>query len=293
MPKFAFSLLKYLLAIACLAHTAAFAADNVLVSGDGVSVDNTDLSAEAQRMPLEARKRILIKPESVAQLASNLYIRRALAAEAERAGFANDSVIAATVKLARERVLSDAWMAQIDAKNTPSDDALNAYALTRYRSSIQQYETPAEISARHILIKSSIADARTKAEKLLTELKTGADFDALAKANSEDTGSAPKGGDLGFFPRGRMVAPFDEAAWQLAKPGDLSGIVETQFGFHIIRLDAKREATVKPFEEVRDQLRKDTLSSLLNDARGRESQRILSGAKFEQPAIEAFAASQR
>ena len=90
-----------------------------------------------------------------------------------------------------------------------------------------------------------------------------------------------------------MIAQFEAAAFALAKPGDLSEIVETEFGFHIIKLESKQQATVKPFEEVRDQLRKDSLSSLLSDARGRESQRLLSGAKFEQSAIETFANSQQ
>lgn len=284
--------LKSALLVVCMAHTVAMAEPAVVVSGPGVSVDSSDLSADAQRIPAESRKKLLNKPENVVQMASNLYVRRALAAEAETAGLGNDPTVVAAIRLAKERILSDARMAQLDLKNTPPNDALDQFSLARYRSNINQYETPAQLSARHILIKSKTADARAKAEKLLSELKRGADFESLAKANSEDA-SASKGGDLGFFPRGRMIAPFEAAVFALAKPGDLSGIVETEVGFHIIKLEAKQEATVKPFEEVRDQLRKETLANLLSDARGRESQRVLNGAKFEAAAIEAFANSQQ
>jgi peptidyl-prolyl cis-trans isomerase C len=97
------------------------------------------------------------------------------------------------------------------------------------------------------------AAAKKKAEGLLAQIKEGADFAELAKANSDDTGSAEKGGDLGFFPKGMMVPPFEEAVGSM-KPGDTSELVETLFGFHIIRLHEIKPGGSTTFEEIKERL---------------------------------------
>ncbi|HEX7481317.1 MAG TPA: peptidylprolyl isomerase [Polyangiales bacterium] len=116
-----------------------------------------------------------------------------------------------------------------------------------------------QVRARHILIKaeeSASADAklaaRKRADDLLTRAKKGEDFATLAKQFSEDTGSAKKGGDLGFNPKGRMVKPFDDAQFAL-KAGQLSDVVESQFGYHIIKVEAVREGDV-PVDEAKREL---------------------------------------
>lgn len=124
-----------------------------------------------------------------------------------------------------------------------------------------------QVRARHILIKvASDADeatkqaARTKIDALLARAKAGEDFAALAQANSEDEGTAKKGGDLGFNPKGRMVKPFDEAQFAL-QPGQLSDVVESTFGLHIIKVEAVREGDVPVAEakqELADKLYRDT-----------------------------------
>jgi peptidyl-prolyl cis-trans isomerase D len=117
-----------------------------------------------------------------------------------------------------------------------------------------------QVHARHILIPltpdaddAAKAAARKKAEDLLAKVKAGGDFAALAKENSGDPGSASKGGDLGFFPRGRMVGPFEEAAFSL-EPGTISEIIESPFGFHIIKVEEKNPGGPQPLEKVRDQI---------------------------------------
>lgn len=116
-----------------------------------------------------------------------------------------------------------------------------------------------QVRARHILIKvESGATEEEKAQKraaidaLLARAKRGEDFAKLATENSEDTGSAKLGGDLGFNPKGRMVAPFDEAQFALA-PGQISDVVESTFGFHIIKVEAVREGDV-PLDEAKREL---------------------------------------
>lgn len=115
-----------------------------------------------------------------------------------------------------------------------------------------------EVSARHILVgagpqapDSVRQAARAKADSLLGLALDGADFAALAEENSDDTGSAQRGGSLGWFPRGRMVASFEQAAFA-AEPGEVvPQVVETQFGFHVIEVEEKRK---RPFEELREEI---------------------------------------
>ncbi len=127
-----------------------------------------------------------------------------------------------------------------------------------YEQNKAAYGEPEQRRASHILLAagegSSAADkaaARRKAEELLARLRSNpSDFAKLAREFSKDPGSAAKGGDLGFFGRNMMVKPFEEAAFRL-KPGEISDVVETDFGFHIIRVDEIKPATYKPFEAVR------------------------------------------
>ncbi|HEY7499623.1 MAG TPA: peptidyl-prolyl cis-trans isomerase [Vicinamibacterales bacterium] len=130
-----------------------------------------------------------------------------------------------------------------------------------YDSNIAAYSTPEEMQASHILLKTTEgkdeAAVKQLAEETLAKVKGGADFAALAKKVSEDTGSAVKGGDLGFFPRGRMVKEFADAAWAL-KPGEISGLVKSEFGYHIIKAGEKKPATTSSMEAVRPQI-EDTL----------------------------------
>ncbi len=126
----------------------------------------------------------------------------------------------------------------------------------RYKDSIQTYTTPEQVRASHILLKTEGKDeaaVRKTAEGVLAKVKGGGDFAALAKQYSEDDLSKVKGGDLDFFGRGAMAKEFEDAAWAL-EPGQTSDIVRSPFGFHIIRLTARRPAATRPLQEVRPQI---------------------------------------
>jgi len=138
--------------------------------------------------------------------------------------------------------------------------------LRYYNEHKDDFRQPEEVKASHILIKAAKgADtkvdeaAHTKAEDILKQLKSGANFEELAKKYSEDTGvagqpgSAQKGGLLGWFRRDAMVAEFEQVAFSIP-PGQISGIVKTDFGYHIIRVEDKHEARLKPLEEVKNQI---------------------------------------
>ena len=135
-----------------------------------------------------------------------------------------------------------------------------------YNDNIQQYSTPERVRASHILLNTGGKDeaaVRKQAEDLLAKVKAGADFAALAKQYSEDPGTKDKGGDLDFFPRGQMVAEFEQSAFSL-QPGQISDLVKTSYGFHIIKVVAKEAATSQPLETVRPQIQ-ETLASQIAD----------------------------
>ncbi len=137
-----------------------------------------------------------------------------------------------------------------------SDEKISAF----YKENPTFFEASEEVSARHILFKledgadeETKAAAKAKAEAALKRVLAGEDFATLATELSEGP-SGPKGGELGFFSKDRMVAPFADAAFAL-KPGETSGVVETRFGYHIIRVEERNDARTVPLDEVRDRIR--------------------------------------
>jgi peptidyl-prolyl cis-trans isomerase D len=138
-----------------------------------------------------------------------------------------------------------------------SDDELK----TVYQQNIQQYQVPNRVHAEHILLTTvgkpdaEVAEVKKKVEGILAQAKKkGADFEELAKKYSEDPGSKTKGGDLGWIVQGQTVPEFEKTAFSLNK-GEVSDLVHTQYGYHIIKVLDKENAHTKTFEEVKDSIR--------------------------------------
>jgi peptidyl-prolyl cis-trans isomerase D len=191
-------------------------------------------------------------------------------------------------------VMSPATLA---ASIQPSDADLKKY----YDDNIAHYRTDGEVRASHILISApkdaSSADkakAKQKAEALLAQIKAHPDqFAQIAQANSQDPGSASKGGDLGYFGRGMIAGgqAFDDAVFALKKD-EVSGIVQTDFGFHIVKVTDVKPAVTKPFDEVKDQIAKDLKTQLAGKAFSDSSEGFTSlvyeKAKSLQPAADKY-----
>ncbi len=151
--------------------------------------------------------------------------------------------------------------AKIATATTVTDQDLQAY----YDQHRDEYRVPEQVKVSHILIKTplpapgakedekAVADARTKAEGVLKELKAGGDFAKLAEKYSDDPGSAKSGGDLGWIGRGRTVPEFEKAAFSLGK-GQTSDLVKSSYGFHIIHVEDKQEAHLKTLAEVKSEI---------------------------------------
>jgi len=153
-----------------------------------------------------------------------------------------------------------------------------------YNESIEQYTTPEQVRASHILLKTEGKDdaaVKAKAEDLLKRARAGADFAALAKANSEDEASAKNGGDLDYFGKGRMVPEFDQVAFTLM-PGQISDLVKSQFGYHIIKVTDKKAAAIRTLPEVRQQI-VDQLSNETAQAQAADLAQTIAG-EISKPA---------
>jgi peptidyl-prolyl cis-trans isomerase D len=143
-----------------------------------------------------------------------------------------------------------------------------------YEDNRDRYRTPERVRVRHILLKTTgkppeeVGKLKSRIEDLLKQIKGGADFAELAKKNSEDPVSAAKGGELDWVMRGQTVKNFEDTAFSL-KPKELSGVISTEYGFHIVQLLEKQEPRVQPLEEARAELEKEVRQQVAN-------QRVLS-----------------
>lgn len=144
---------------------------------------------------------------------------------------------------------------QVASKIEITDEATSAY----YKDNPQLFKQPEQVKASHILIKveptaddAAKATAKKKIADIQQKLKDGGDFAELAKQNSEGP-SATRGGDLGYFERGQMVKPFEDAAFAM-KSNEVSDLVVTRFGYHLIKVYDKKPAQTTAYENVKDQI---------------------------------------
>lgn len=199
------------------------------------------------------------------QFADDYLRMKMLAVEGMNAGLQNDPQVQEQLNLMKENLVANAELQKIEKDVKVSDADIQKY----YDDHKSEYET---VKARHILIafKGSPAaqkgkkelteeEAKAKAESLRAKLVAGGDFAALAKAESDDTGSGANGGDLGSFTRGQMVPEFEKAAFE-TKAGEISPVVRTQYGYHIIQV---QEHKVTPVAEVKATIEKKLRSEKL------------------------------
>ncbi len=163
---------------------------------------------------------------------------------------------------------------------------------TYYDQHRDQYKTPEQVKVSHILIKTptpgsdgkvddkAVAEAQHRAEDLLKQVKGGANFEELAKKYSEDPGSAKQGGSLGWIGRGQTVPEFEKAAFSLPK-GQISDLVKSSYGFHIIRVDDKQEAHTKSLDEVKSEIEPIVKHQLADQAAQKKAGALLKQARTE------------
>lgn len=215
------------------------------------SLTSDELLIELQRLP--QRSRAMMDADARKRFVENYVLNDLLYEEGKAQGLADDPDIDRQVNDLRRRLVVQRVVRKLQDVPPVTDEQVQAY----YEANGDRYSTTT-IRARHILVKEE-----AKARELHAEVKENPDkFADVAKTNSVDTASARKGGDLGFFGHGRMVPEFEAAAFALETPGQISEIVQTPYGYHIIQLEERREGTQKPLEQVKEQIR----ATLRNEA---------------------------
>lgn len=253
---------------ASLAQTApkaaAPAADPVVATVNGQAIHRSDvvefhklLPAQYQKMPIE-----MLYPALLDKL-----VEMKLVAEAGRkAHLENDKEVKAKVAQVEERVIEEVYLQRLIDKQV-TDAALHK----RYDEYVKKTPARQEVSARHILVQTE-----AEAKDIRAQLEKGADFAELAKEKSLDPSAKTQGGNLGFFTRDEMVPEFADAAFKL-KDGEISQPVKTQYGWHIIQVQAHR-TTTPPFAEMRDKLEFD----MANEVRTQEVAKLSKTAKVQK-----------
>lgn len=231
-------------------------AAQVIASGRDLVLTRERLQAELAVLPPEVLNRLADDPQAALTFVNGLMKLRAFAAEAERTGVAAQPEVRAAVQNARARVLGDALRKHV--LETLEEPDFEVLARERYQANREQYQRPEQVTARHILLKvPEEADAaqieRKKAElaDIAARVRAGESFAQLARQFSEDDGSADLGGKLPAFRRGRMVKPFEQAAFALREPGQLSDVVQTRYGLHLIQLIDYQPAGPMSYEEAK------------------------------------------
>jgi len=178
-----------------------------------------------------------------------MIIRELILQEAAKDGIENSPAVKEKLEELKKRLVVEAYLKKkVEEQAKVSDEELKKF----YEENKAKFKTGDEVKASHILVKSE-----QEAKDVLAQLKSGGNFEDLAKKLSTD-GAASKGGDLGWFSKGSMIPEFEKVAFAM-KEGQVSGIVKTKFGFHVIKLTGKRAAGERSFEDVKEQIKSSML----------------------------------
>jgi len=207
----------------------------------------------------EGRKVIEKDAKKKAFLLRQIVTSMAIAEQARKEGFDQRPDIRENAELLVNNMLSMEYLDKVVAQRVQvTEEDLRKH----YEENVKSYQLPERARVRQILLKvertapeAEVAAVKARAGKLLAQAKAGGDFAALASEHSEDEASKRKGGEVGPFARGSLAPEFEEAAFSL-KPGEVSGIVETDAGFHILKVEERLEPSVQPYDEVKERIRR-------------------------------------
>ncbi len=275
------------LMLSCVPVVVFAAADVIVKQGDTVITRRDVQLALENFVPEQGRGEVLASEKRLRDFVAQLFAVRKLSDEARARELNVDERW--KIDAAAERAAAQVQLDHLVGRQQVSD--FTPAAREFYLANPKQFVQPEQVHAQHVLIKAegrSKEEALTLAKHVLAlAQKGGQDFGKLAEEFTEDPSGKANGGDLGFFARGRMVKPFEDAVFGLKAAGDIVGPVESQFGFHVIRLVERKTETTIPFDEVKDKLVRDETIKYRRMAIGQEYERIgkLPGIEVDQEAI--------
>ncbi len=216
----------------------------VLAEVNSGSITTGDFDRELKNLP-EYLKAMADTPQGRKEMLDTMVIRELILQQAAKDGLDKGPEIEEKLQDLRKRLIVESFLKKkVEVESKVSDEDMKKF----YEQNKDKFKSGEQIKASHILVKTE-----KEAKDVLAQLKSGGKFEDLAKKFSVDSSSA-KGGDLGWFGKGSMVPAFEKAALAL-KEGQISDIVKSDFGFHIIKLTGKRPAGIRPFEEVKEQIK--------------------------------------
>jgi peptidyl-prolyl cis-trans isomerase C len=213
----------------------------VVAKVNGADITYAQFKAHLSRLERDQRP---IPPERYGEILHAMAQQEILTQRAVAEGLDKDPVIVARIEQMRRNILIEELVRQriVPQISVTEEDVRKAYEDNKGLFSVDT------VAVRHILVKT-----QAEAEALLKELEAGKDFAELARARSEDAGSKEKGGDLGMISRGQTEAEFEEEAFRL-KDGEISPVVKTQYGYHILK-GGPHGSAAKPFADVKEEIR--------------------------------------
>ena len=226
----------------------------ILATVAGENITEADLNAFIQTMPKE-QQMYASHPQFRQQILEQVINGRLFAKYAEEMKMDETEEFQTVLNNARKDILASMAIGDTVKGVEVTEEEVKKF----YEENPQHFEKGATVSAKHILVKDE-----EKCQQILEEIAAGKVFEEAAQQYSTCP-SGQKGGDLGSFGKGQMVKEFEEAAFA-AEIGHVVGPVQTQFGYHLIKVEAKNEATVTPFEDVKEQIRRNLLSQKQNQA---------------------------
>jgi peptidyl-prolyl cis-trans isomerase C len=289
------------LALAAAVSSAATAADlpdNVLAKGPRVTVTKADYETELDRLPADLRAGFGTNPKRIGSIVSNLVLQKTLSDEARTLALDKDPKVQRLIASQLDKFLAQLRVEELmkaagEEFDKKGDAALTAAARERYLVNKEQFRTPEEVRVSHILLrteKHSPEEATRTLEDLRKKALSGTSFADLAKQYSEDEGSKVEGGDVGFFHAGQMDGAFETAAFALKQKGEMSPVVKSSFGYHLIRFEARKPSAVLPFDEVKGRIIAEMRDEYMKRARDTHLTEIVNDPKMQvnQPAIDSL-----
>lgn len=236
----------------------ALAQDDVLAKIGDREVTISDLNKTIGYLDIQKQQIIEQNPQLKEQFLRQLVQSIVIADLAKKAGYDKKADIIDKLEFFNDSYIANEYLKMEVANNvTVSEDDVKSF----YDARMDDFKIPEMVQVRHILIgvdagasEEEKQKAKEKAKDILNKINAGEDFTKLATEFSDDTTTKQKGGDLGFISRGRLVKPFEDASFAL-KPGEISDIVETQFGYHIIKAEEKKDAGFESYDTVKDNLK--------------------------------------
>lgn len=241
----------------------------VVAEVNGVAITTEDFRKELELLP-PYLKQMAETADGRKEMLDSMVVRELVLQDAQKQGVDKSPEVAARMEDMKKRVVVEAYLKKkVEEGANITDADLQKF----YDQNKDKFKTGDQVKASHILVKTE-----KEAQDVLAQLKGGAKFEDLAKKYSVDP-AGQKGGDLGWFGKDAMIPEFEKVVFAM-KEGDISGVVKTKFGFHVIKLTGKRSAGVLPFAEVKEQLKANLMPQKQQEVFAKVKEELKKSAKL-------------